>query len=97
MLAASDGLVGGSTTNRLGGNVVWVWSPLRQVRTYYAHLDRLAVSPGERVHAGDVLGYVGTTGNARGGPPHLHFGVYAVGKGSVDPLPYICDAPCDTR
>lgn len=94
VLAASDGWVAGSTTNRLGGNVVWVWSPLRQVRTYYAHLDRHAVSPGERVHAGDVLGYVGSTGNARGGPPHLHFGVYAAGKGSVDPLPYICDAPC---
>ena len=97
VLAASDGWVAGSTTNGLGGNVVWVWSPLRQVRAYYAHLDRHAVSPGERVRVGDVLGYVGTTGNARGGPPHLHFGIYATGKGSVDPLPYICDAPCGAR
>ena len=97
MLAASDGWIGGSTLNGLGGNVVWVWSPFRGVRTYYAHLDRHAVSPGERVHAGDVLGYVGNTGNARGGPPHLHFGVYAMGAGSVDPLPYVCDAPCGHR
>ena len=56
-----------------------------------------SASPGERVHVGDVLGYVGTTGNARGGPPHLHFGIYASGRGSVDPLPYICDAPCGRR
>lgn len=97
VLAASAGWIGGSTTNGLGGNVVWVWSPFRGVRTYYAHLDRHAVSPGERVRAGDVVGYVGNTGNARGGPTHLHFGVYAVGEGSVDPLPYVCDAPCGQR
>jgi murein DD-endopeptidase MepM/ murein hydrolase activator NlpD len=94
VLAASDGWIGGSTSNGLGGNVVWVWNPFRRLRTYYAHLDRRAVAPGARVSAGDVVGYVGTTGNARGGPPHLHFGVYAAGEGSVDPLPFICDETC---
>jgi murein DD-endopeptidase MepM/ murein hydrolase activator NlpD len=92
VLAATEGVVSGSTTNRLGGNVVWL-SSTRGVRTYYAHLDRQAVAPGDRIAAGDVLGFVGTTGNARGGAPHLHFGIYASG-GPVDPLPFVCDAPC---
>jgi len=94
VMAAADGWVTGSTTNRLGGNVVWVWSPARGIRTYYAHLDRQAVSPGARVHAGEVIGYVGNTGNARTTAPHLHFGVYAAVGGAVDPLPFVCDAPC---
>ena len=91
VLAAADGWVTGSTMNGLGGNVVWVWSPLRQMTTYYAHLDRHQVAPGDRVRAGDVVGYVGTTGNARGTPPHLHFGVYVWHVGAVDPLPYVRD------
>jgi peptidoglycan LD-endopeptidase LytH len=92
--AAADGWVGSSLTNGLGGNVIWVWTPLRGIRTYYAHLDRHAASPGEHVSAGDIVGYVGNTGNARGGPPHLHFGVYMSGEGSVDPLPYVCGDTC---
>ena len=94
VVAAADGLITGSTTNRLGGNVVWLWLPLRGLALYYAHLDSQAVAPGDRVKAGDVLGWVGNTGNARGTAPHLHFGVYARPGGAVDPLPYICDEPC---
>jgi murein DD-endopeptidase MepM/ murein hydrolase activator NlpD len=93
VVAAVDGWITGSTTNRLGGNVVWLWSPARRIALYYAHLDRHAVSRGERVKAGDVLGYVGTTGNARGTPPHLHFGIYATGEGAVDPAPFVLDPP----
>jgi murein DD-endopeptidase MepM/ murein hydrolase activator NlpD len=89
VFAAADGWVTGSTTNALGGNVVWLWSPSRRLTTYYAHLDRHEVSPGRRVRAGDTVGYVGTTGNARGTPPHLHFGVYGWQAGAVDPLPYL--------
>jgi murein DD-endopeptidase MepM/ murein hydrolase activator NlpD len=96
-VAAEDGWITGATTNRLGGNVVWLWAPSRRVALYYAHLHRQAVSRGQRVKRGDVVGYVGTTGNARGTPPHLHFGIYAAGEGSVDPLPYVCDPPCGER
>lgn len=92
-VAAVDGWVTGAATNRLGGNVVWLWSPARGIALYYAHLDRHAVTRGDRVAAGDVVGYVGTTGNARGTPPHLHFGVYARGEGAIDPAPFVIDPP----
>jgi murein DD-endopeptidase MepM/ murein hydrolase activator NlpD len=90
-VAAVDGFVVGATTNRLGGNVVWLWSPSRSITLYYAHLDRQAVAPGARVRAGDIVGYVGNTGNARSTSPHLHFGIYARAEGAVDPAPFIVD------
>jgi murein DD-endopeptidase MepM/ murein hydrolase activator NlpD len=88
VLAAADGIVSRVGTNGLGGNVVWVARPGHRELHYYAHLDRQLVTPGTLVKAGDVLGTVGNTGNARRTPPHLHFGIYASG-GPVDPLPYI--------
>jgi murein DD-endopeptidase MepM/ murein hydrolase activator NlpD len=91
VIAAADGWITRQTTNRLGGNVVWLWAPSRRVSLYYAHLDRQAVTPGERVMAGETIGYVGNTGNARGTSPHLHFGIYASLAGAVDPLPYVVD------
>jgi murein DD-endopeptidase MepM/ murein hydrolase activator NlpD len=96
-VAATDGWVTAVTTNRLGGKVVWVWDPARGQALYYAHLDRQDVSPGTRVEAGDVIGRVGNTGNARTTAPHLHFGIYRGIEGAIDPLPFICDAPCGTR
>jgi peptidoglycan LD-endopeptidase LytH len=88
VVAAADGIVSSVGTNGLGGNVVWVARPGHREMHYYAHLDRQLVTPGTLVKAGDVLGTVGNTGNARRTPPHLHFGIYASG-GPVDPLPYI--------
>ena len=96
-LAATDAWVTRVTTNRLGGNVVWLWDPARGQALYYAHLDRQDVSAGTRVKAGDVIGRIGNTGNARTTPPHLHFGIYRAIEGAIDPLPFICDAPCTGR
>ena len=62
----------------LGGNTVWLNTP--GTSYYYAHLDRVAVRDQQRVKVGDVLGYVGNTGNARNMPSHLHFGVYRWGR-----------------
>jgi murein DD-endopeptidase MepM/ murein hydrolase activator NlpD len=59
------------------------------VETRYAHMSRLAVAAGERVHKGDVIGYVGTTGRSTG--PHLHYEV-RVGGEAVNPIPYMADA-----
>lgn len=89
VLAAAPGFVSSVGTSRLGGNVVWVWDMHRRQSHYYAHLSRQAVRTGERVRAGDVVGYVGNSGNARSTPPHLHFGIYALREGPIDPLPFV--------
>jgi murein DD-endopeptidase MepM/ murein hydrolase activator NlpD len=71
----------------LGGNTVWLNTP--GTSYYYAHLDRVAVKDQQDVKVGDVLGYVGNTGNATGMPSHLHFGVYRWGREPIDPLPLL--------
>jgi peptidoglycan LD-endopeptidase LytH len=85
VLAVSDGVVTRVGDQRLGGNVVWVRDEEREINQYYAHLDTQSVEVGARVRAGDTLGTVGNTGNARTTPPHLHFGLYQRGEGPVDP------------
>ena len=89
VVAAAPGLVTRTTPNRLGGTVVWVVGAGGRLY-YYAHLDGLhpETRPGRMVEAGSVLGTVGNTGNAQGGPPHLHFGIYAAG-GPLDPYPLL--------
>ena len=96
VVAVADGWIGAQTTNRLGGNVVWLWVPTARVSLYYAHLARQAVHPGDRVTAGDVVGYIGNTGNASTTRPHLHFGVYSTADGAVDPAPFVVDPPTGT-
>ena len=89
VVAAAGGYVLRVAEHGRGGKVVWVLGAGGR-RYYYAHLDAHApgLSAGDRVEPGLVLGAVGTTGNARGTPPHLHFGVYGPG-GAIDPLPLL--------
>ena len=89
VIAAAGGLVTSVATTPLGGNVVWIWDAERGQSHYYAHLEKPAVSVGSMVGTGDVVGYVGNTGNARATPPHLHFGIYSRGEGPVNPLPFV--------
>jgi murein DD-endopeptidase MepM/ murein hydrolase activator NlpD len=86
VVAVSDG-VAEPSTNTLGGNVVWLRDASQRRTFYYAHLDRWAIDGAVRVGAGDVVGYVGNTGNARTTAPHLHFGIYDAG--AIDPWPFI--------
>ena len=86
VLAVAGG-VARTGTNRLGGNVVWVYAPGEGRTFYYAHLDRAAVGSLTLVRPGDLLGYVGNTGNARTTAPHLHFGIYEAG--AIDPWPFL--------
>jgi peptidoglycan LD-endopeptidase LytH len=86
-VAAVTSGVARSGTNPLGGNVVWLHDPSGRRTFYYAHLDRSAIDGMSLVREGEVLGYVGNTGNARATPPHLHFGLYQ--GGAVNPLPFL--------
>ena len=80
------GIVTRVGTNNLGGRVVWVLGPGLE-RHYYAHLSRYGeFRPGDRVEPGAIIGYAGNTGNARGGPVHLHYGIYRNGT-AQNPYP----------
>lgn len=72
-----------------GGNMVSIGTAAYS--TEYAHmLNRAAVTPGQAVRAGDVIGYVGSTGASTG--PHLHF-ILRLPGGVVDPMPYLSATP----
>lgn len=88
-VAATAGIVTRTGETPLGGRVVWLADAAHGEHLYYAHLDKQLVSPGQRVRAGDTLGLVGNTGNARTTVPHLHFGIYRGGQGALDPLPFV--------
>ena len=91
VLSATGGYVMSVAENKLGGQTVSVIGAGGRMY-YYAHLDKYAegISLGDRVTTDTVLGYVGTTGNAAGTSPHLHFGVYSSG-GAINPLPLLTD------
>ena len=92
VLAAADGRVSRVDTTEIGGRVVWQREAGdRGHSIYYAHLERPLVQNGQRLQAGDTVGLVGNTGNARTTPPHLHFGAYR--RGPVDPWNLILPIP----
>lgn len=87
--SATVGIVTDIRESGLGGRQVWVLGPAHE-RYYYAHLEgwREGLSRGDVVDETTVLGYVGDTGNAKGTPPHLHWGIYGA-EGAYDPLPLL--------
>lgn len=89
VVAATRGVVSAIRDQGLGGKQVWLLGPAME-RHYYAHLDDWAagLAVGDVVEPGTLLGKVGSTGNARGTPPHLHYGVYGR-NGAYDPLPLL--------
>lgn len=90
--STTDGLIADLRDNNLGGKVIWVLGPSGSWH-YYAHLNehKRGLSVGDFVKKGDLIGYVGNTGNARHTAPHLHYGIYLAGKGrgAVNPFPYL--------
>ncbi len=72
----------------LGGNYVYTANPGGET-FYFAHLDRVAsgIKAGVELEPGDLIGYVGNTGNASSTPPHLHFGIYK--RKAYNPFPRI--------
>ena len=89
VVAAVDGMVSSTGERGLGGKQVWLRAGLFGKSLYYAHLDSILVSTGNKVTIGDTLGLVGNTGNARTTAPHLHFGIYKSGQGAINPLPFV--------
>jgi murein DD-endopeptidase MepM/ murein hydrolase activator NlpD len=96
VVAVADGFVFSVGWQRLGGRRLWVRDRAGN-EFYYAHLQAYAagVRDGAAVRAGDVVGYVGTSGDAEDTPPHLHFEIHpasllGVGyDGAVDPTRYL--------
>lgn len=81
VLAAGDGRVEKLFTSKLGGLTVYEFDPEGEYCYYYAHLDSYApgLEPGKVLRKGDLIGTVGSTGNASSTAPHLHFSIFRLG------------------
>ncbi len=79
--AVEDGTIAKLFFSKAGGNTVYQFDLTTRFCYYYAHLERYATDmrEGKRVRRGDVIGYVGTSGNAPPGTPHLHFSIFLLG------------------
>ncbi len=101
VLAVADGTIRKLFRSVPGGITVYEFDPTETFCFYYAHLERYAdgLAEGQRVRAGDRIGYVGTSGNAPPETPHLHFALSRLGaekhwwQGTpVDPYPFLVKA-----
>jgi len=101
VVAVGDGTIVKLFRSIPGGITIYQFDPDRVFAYYYAHLDDYAdgLKEGMRVKRGEVLGYVGTSGNAAPDAPHLHFAIFRLGpekqwwKGiPIDPYAFLNDA-----
>lgn len=90
LLACERGVVTRMGTDRLGGTKLWIVGA-SGTRYYYAHLSAFApgLVDGAVVNPGDVVGFVGNTGNALTTPAHLHFEVHPDGGPAINPYPLL--------
>jgi murein DD-endopeptidase MepM/ murein hydrolase activator NlpD len=90
IVAVADGTLSKVGVNTLGGNRLWLTDDAGN-EYYYAHLSAYApgVADGVRVRAGQVIAFLGNTGQAITTPPHLHFEIHPGGGDSVNPYPYL--------
>lgn len=81
VLAVEDGKVAKLFVSKPGGITIYQFDPGSQYAYYYAHLDRYAdgLAEGASLRKGQVIGYVGSTGNASPDAPHLHFAIFKLG------------------
>ena len=98
VVAVEDGKIVKLFKSKPGGLTIYQLDPSEKLAYYYAHLDRYApgLAEGQLLKRGEVLGYVGSTGNANPAGPHLHFAVFVLGpekrwwKGTaVNPYPLL--------
>jgi murein DD-endopeptidase MepM/ murein hydrolase activator NlpD len=78
VFAVEDGTIARLFLSDAGGITIYQFDPTETYVYYYAHLEKYAsgLDEGDRVSRGDVIGYVGTTGNAPRNTPHLHFAIF---------------------
>lgn len=97
VLAVDDGRVARLFRSVPGGITLYQFDPTETYAYYYAHLDRYApgLKDGASVKRGDVIGYVGNSGNAAPDAPHLHFAIFKLGPErkwwqgeAINPYPY---------
>lgn len=100
VVAVDDGRIVKLFRSLPGGLTIYQFDPEQRFAYYYAHLDRYAagVREGMAVRRGELIGYVGTTGNAAADAPHLHFAIFRLGperqwwKGTaINPYPFLRD------
>ncbi len=100
VLAVADGKVAKLFESKAGGLTVYQFDPGDKLAYYYAHLDKYAdgLKEGAPIKRGDVIGYVGVTGNSSPTAPHLHFAVFELTpekqwwKGTpLNPFPMMAD------
>jgi murein DD-endopeptidase MepM/ murein hydrolase activator NlpD len=98
VVAVADGKIVKLFNSKPGGLTIYQYDTDENVAFYYAHLDRYApaLAEGQRVRRGEVIGYVGSTGNANPAAPHLHFSIFVLGpekrwwKGTaINPYPFL--------
>jgi murein DD-endopeptidase MepM/ murein hydrolase activator NlpD len=91
VVAVCDGSLNRVGTLPISGNRLWVKCARTGDSFFYAHLSAFATDArdGVRVKAGQVVGFVGSTGDAEQTPPHLHFEVHPGDGKAVDPYPFL--------
>jgi murein DD-endopeptidase MepM/ murein hydrolase activator NlpD len=96
--AVEDGVIQKLFTSDAGGLTIYQFDPTETFSYYYAHLDSYAdgLHEGQQVRKGDLIGYVGSTGNASPDAPHLHFGIFRLTPdkqwwkgGAINPYPLL--------
>lgn len=101
IIAVEDGRIVKLFWSRAGGHTIYQFDPSNRFAYYYAHLDRYAdgLAETQTVRRGDIIGYVGSSGNASADAPHLHFAIFLLTaerqwwKGAaVDPYPVLRSA-----
>jgi peptidoglycan LD-endopeptidase LytH len=82
VVAVEDGRIEKLFTSKQGGLTIYQFDPSRRYCYYYAHLDRYAagLTQGQHVKRGQVIGYVGVSGNAPPQTPHLHFTIFKLAE-----------------
>ncbi|RST30942.1 M23 family metallopeptidase [Sphingomonas ginkgonis] len=102
VVAAADGQVEKLFNSFRGGITLYVRSPDTRWNYYYAHLNRYApgIGEGQQVRRGQLLGFVGHTGDASPSGPHLHFAINQMGRGdgwwegqAINPYPLLAGRP----